>query len=127
MVAQEAKQLKRIYIALWAALVILLLAQVYALLADGLSYLIGAAISLFIVAIRYVFMRKANAASWKKALLLLVFLLTIFGPAVFVVIKLLFFSSSIFSLQNLAILLSILPIGLLFFCIRSINKLLAEQ
>lgn len=127
MVIQEAKQLKRIYLALWAALAFLLCGQVYALLSDGWSYLVGVAVSLIVVGARYFMMRKSGAASWKVAVLLFLFLLTIFGPAVFVLIKLLFFSSSIFSLQNLAIMLFVFPIALLLYAIRSINKLLAEQ
>lgn len=124
MVSQEAKKLKLIYALLIFSLALMVTTQIGSVLYNSVNYLIGLVISIVIAAVRWFYMKKHDAATFKKILVLLIFLIAVLGPVLFILIKWLFFGGSVFTFQFIMILCFILPIALILYCIYLVQQML---
>jgi hypothetical protein len=124
MISQEAKKLKLIYVLLISSLALMVVTQIGAALSDGAHYLIGLLISFVIAGIRWFYLKKHDAATFKKVLVLLILLIAVFGPILFILIKWLVMGGSFFSFQFVMILCFILPIALILYCIYLVQQML---
>ena len=127
MIETEEKKIRRVYQLLIVTLGITVCSQLIAFFINSIEYIAGIIAAFVIAGIRYLYLRKKNAAMIERALTSLVVIMAIFGPIIFILVKWLILGEPILSIELIMSALFVIPIAIMLYCIFVIRGLLPNR
>jgi hypothetical protein len=127
MALPQHQDLIRVKMALWAAMVILMVAEISYVLQSVLGSLTSIIVTLAIFLVHWLFNRYLKSNPWAKAFSIFVRLLVVFAPLIYLLVQIFVFESHTLWLQSLLVLSFIVPLLLIYYSCRIVQQMLDES